>query len=125
MFQIHRGENYVDNQVEGYGTIEHIQILSDEKMRGKLLDILVHARWSHKSEGFFRVYVNGITTPSYSQSGPTKSKGKRANFKFGIYQTHVSRWGKDTPNLVVYYDAVKKAKSCRKATKFFDCERIQ
>ena len=33
-------------------------IASDEEMRGKWTDILVHAKWSDKDDGFFKVWVN-------------------------------------------------------------------
>ena len=124
MFQNAGGGYHVDNQTVGY-TLHQNRILTDEEMRGKWSDILVHARWSHKSDGFFRVYVNGNVDPSYVWSGKTKNKGKRVYFKFGIYRSFVSRRPGDEPTQVVYYDSVAKAKSCKKVTKFFDCEAIR
>ena len=38
-------------------------IASDEDMRGKWTDILVHAKWSKKEDGFFKVWVNKFTVP--------------------------------------------------------------
>ena len=124
MFQNHDGGYFVNQQDGKYDNVSDIKILDDGEMRGKWTDVLAHIRWTHKKEGFIRIYVNGNTTPSYKRSGQTKLKGKRVYFKFGIYHTYVSRWDGDTPTQVVYYDAVKKARSCRKATDFFDCEKI-
>ena len=124
MFQNARGGYHVDNQTIGY-TLHQNQILTDEDMRGRWTDILVHAHWTHKSDGFFRVYVNGSVDPSYVWSGKTKNKGKRVYFKLGIYRSFVSRRPGDEPTQVVYYDSVAKAKSCEKATKFFNCEAIR
>lgn len=123
MFQNADGGYHVDYQTIGQ-TLHQIQILTDEEMRNRWTDVLVHARWSHKSDGFFRVYVNGNIDPSYVWSGKTKNKGKRVYFKFGIYRSFVSRRPGDEPTQVVYYDSVAKAKSCKKVTKFFNCEAI-
>ncbi len=124
MFQNAAGGYHVDNQTVGY-TLHQRQILTDEDMRDRWSDILVHARWSHKTDGFFRVYVNGNVDPSYVWSGKTKNKGNRVYFKFGIYRSYMSRRPGDEPTQVVYYDSVAKAKSCKKVTKFFDCEAIR
>ena len=123
MFQNHTGGYVVDNQVYG-STRETKKILTDEEMRGKWSDVLVHARWTHKNKGFFRVYVNGETTPRYTWNGPTKSKGRAVYFKFGVYRSFMSRRPGKEPTQVVYYDEVKRANSCRKATKFFPCKEI-
>lgn len=124
MFQNSNGGYYVDNQTIGR-TLEKRQILTDEDMRGRWSDVLVHARWTHETDGFFRVYVNGETTPRYTWSGPTKRKGKKVYFKLGIYRSFMSRRPGDEPTQVVYYDHINRAKSCERATKYFDCAAIR
>ena len=124
MFQNSNGGYYVDNQTIGT-TLEKRQILTDEDMRSRWSDVLVHARWTHETDGFFRVYVNGETTPRYAWSGPTKKKGKKVYFKLGIYRSFMSRRPGDEPTQVVYYDHVNRAKSCERATRYFDCATIR
>lgn len=123
MFQNSGGGYFVDNQTSGR-TIQHKQILTDEDMRGRWSDILVHARWTHRNDGFFRVYVNGETEPRYAWRGKTKSRGRQVYFKFGVYRSFVSRRAGDEPTQVVYYDHLRKARSCAGATEFFDCAQI-
>ena len=94
-------------------------------MRSRWSDVLVHARWTHETDGFFRVYVNGETTPRYAWSGPTKKKGKKVYFKLGIYRSFMSRRPGDEPTQVVYYDHVNQAESCERATRYFDCATIR
>ncbi len=123
MFQNGNGGYFVDNQTVGH-TIDNPRILSDGEMRGKWFDILVHVRWTHKKEGFFRVYVNGETKPRYKWTGQTKTKGKKVYYKFGIYRTYVSWKPGGPPTQVVYYDHVNRAKKCERATRYFDCDAI-
>jgi|TARA_B100001964_G_scaffold5172_1_gene5570 hypothetical protein len=54
---------------------------------------------------------------SINYSGPTKSKGKKVYFKFGIYRGCLQRclnWNKDESEISVqifYFDEVRKEKS--------------
>ena len=137
MFQtsaIHSGQKSgynIDRQMHG-STLENKPLLTDAEMRGRWTDILVHANWKTDYRGFFRIYVNGETVPRYQYVGPTiDKKGGSPYFKFGIYQSHISRYlmgkGKDakTPTQVVYYDDVKKGSTCAKASVYFDCAVIE
>ncbi|NVK74447.1 MAG: heparin lyase I family protein [Oceanospirillaceae bacterium] len=137
MFQtsaIHSGQKSgynIDRQMHG-STLENKPLLTDAEMRGRWTDILVHANWKTDYRGFFRIYVNGETVPRYQYVGPTiDKKGGSPYFKFGIYQSHISRYlmgkGKDakTPTQVVYYDNVKKGSTCTKASVYFDCAVIE
>ena len=123
MFQNSSGGYFVDNQTVGY-TLEKRKILTDGEMRGRWSDVLVHARWTHQDDGFFRVYVNGETAPRYTWSGPTRKRGKQVYFKLGIYRSFMSRRPGDEPTQVVYFDHVNRAKSCKRATSYFDCARV-
>lgn len=137
MFQtsvIHSGQKSgynIDRQMGG-STLENKSLLTDAEMRGRWTDILVHANWKTDYRGFFRIYVNAETVPRYQYVGPTiDKKGGSPYFKFGIYQSHISRYlmgkGKDakTPTQVVYYDDVKKGSTCTKASVYFDCAVIE
>ena len=126
MFQNASGGYFVDNQTTGpTGEFPTTRILTDEEMRGKWSDILVHANWTSNRDGFFHVYVNGETTPRYSWNGPTKTSGQRVFFKFGIYRTFMSLRPGDEPTQIVYFDEVNRASTCADATKFFDCSVIE
>ncbi len=124
MFQNDRGGYHVDNHTIGQ-TLEKKKIIDDDEMRGNWTDVLVHARWTHEADGFFRVYVNGETTPRYTWTGPTKKPGTEVYFKFGIYRSFMSRRPGEEPAQVVYYDHVNSATSCQRATKYFDCAQIR
>ncbi len=123
MFQNRTGGYFVDNQTIGR-TLESVKILTDEEMRGKWSDVLVHVRWTHKKDGFYRVYVNGETIPRYEWTGQTKRKGKKVYYKVGIYRTYVSREPAGPQTQVVYYDHVNRAKTCERVTRYFDCDAI-
>ena len=123
MFQNGSGGYSIDNQTIG-STLSKTQVLTDEEMRGKWSDILVHARWTSERDGFFHVYVNGEPQPRHSWSGPTKKPGRQVYFKFGIYRSFMSRRPGDEPTQIVYYDEVNRASTCAEATKFFDCSAI-
>ena len=80
--------------------------LIDEKdLRGVWHDILVHARWSRKDDGFFRVWVNG--TQRVDRDGKTMTKSK-VYFKYGIYRRGLRP---KTVTQVVYYDEILRGKS--------------
>jgi hypothetical protein len=123
MFQNHDGGYWVDNQTTGT-TVHTRQILTDEDMRGKWNDILVHVNWASTDKGFFRVYINGDSKPAYEWDGKTRSSGKTVYYKLGIYRTHVSRLPGDVPTQIVYYDNVSAASNCSSATTRFDCAAI-
>ena len=93
-------------------------IASDEEMRGKWTDILVHAKWSDKDDGFFKVWVN--SQPKYDYMGRTLlKKSSKVYFKFGIYRSFMTRWRnknnlQDVPAQVLYFDEVRIAKTKEK-----------
>ena len=116
MFQNADGGYFVDNQVYGR-TSRTDRILNQEEMVSRWNDILIHANWTDKNIGFFRVWVNGKL--SYKYNGPTKSKGKKVYQKFGVYRSFMSRYkmAKNVdlvPGQVVYFDEVRTGKSCSK-----------
>jgi hypothetical protein len=124
MFQNGSGGYTVDNQVIG-STLETKKVLTDEEMRGRWSDVLVHVKWTSEQNGFFRVYVNGKTVPGYVWVGPTKEKGRRVYFKFGIYRSFLSRGiGGPAPTQVVYYDDLARGNTCDEVTKYFNCSAI-
>jgi len=82
-------------------------------MHGNWNDILVNMNWTHKDDGFFKIWVNDKL--SYHYKGPTKTKNDKPYFKFGIYRSHLSKWIKknkksEVPAQVVYFDEVRVGK---------------
>ena len=75
----------------------------------------VHAKWTHQNDGFLKVWING--EPSHHYEGPTKNKGPKIFYKFGIYQSWLSRFKAEYPDAelptqVVYFDEIRTASTC-------------
>ena len=64
-------------------------LISKEDFVGKWHDILIHANWSKKDDGFFKVWVNDKL--KYDYKGPTKTE-QYVYQKFGIYRTGITRY---------------------------------
>ena len=111
MFKNKHGGYWIENYVPKY-TVSSTQILTREKMLGKWNDILVNVNWSHKDDGFYKVWVNNKLV--YDFKGKTKSKGVKTYFKFGIYRSKVSvyelMYKKKIPTQIVYYDEIRAGK---------------
>lgn len=124
------GLSVANYMATGWGQNHITRILSDEEMRAKWTDILVHVYWTlDKDIGFFKVYVNGETKPRYSWNGPTKLTANPVYHKFGIYRSDISKWylanqGKTLPTQVVYFDDVNQGSTCEATTVFFNCAMI-
>ena len=130
MFLDKVGKYQVHNLV-GHYMLENKPIKISE-MRGKWTDILVHVKWSRGADGFFRVYADGNSIPSYHYTGVTSPKRNKLGifFKFGIYRSKTDRWfvrdnpDAKIPSQVVYYDNVRKGRTCSEITQYFDCNEI-
>ena len=102
---------YVENQIKENVFKKKI-ILEKNDMHGNWNDILVNMNWTHKDDGFFKIWVNDKL--SYHYKGPTKTKKGKPYFKFGVYRSHLSKWIKnkksEVPTQVVYFDEVRVGK---------------
>ena len=111
MFKNKHGGYWIENYVPEY-TVASTQILTREQMLGKWNDVLVNVNWSHKDDGFFKVWVNNKLVHDFK--GKTKSKGVKTYFKFGIYRSKVSTYElmykKKIPTQIVYYDEIRAGK---------------
>jgi len=85
------------------------QLLTREQMLGKWNDILINVKWTHKDNGYLKLWVNNELV--FDNKGPTKRKHP-INFKFGIYRSGV--FIKDVPTQVVYFDEVRVGKTREK-----------
>lgn len=109
LFQMQNNEGeigyYIDNQVPLDGkeknykqgnyhvtgqTNEIIQLIPSETLRGRWHDVAVHANWTDKADGYFRVSVNG--EQKYDYTGPTHAKRGPVSFNFGLYTSFLSRY---------------------------------
>ena len=75
-------EPYKPQQPGGYWVLpaesisSHIakKLLDQDDLLGKWNDILVNAKWTHKKNGFLKVWINGKL--SYEFKGKTHFKGR-------------------------------------------------
>ena len=111
MFQFNNDGFWADRQIS-FMTQEMKLILPYKDMIGKWNDILIHGNFTKKEDGFFKIWVNNKL--KYEYNGRTTS-GKPSFFKFGIYQTYVSRFfyahKKPYPTQIVYFDEIRHGKS--------------
>ncbi len=121
MFKERENGYWLSVTIRNDHTDESIEVLDDKDMRGKWNDILVNVKWSHKKNGFFKLWANGKLI--YELQGQTKSKGTEAYFKFGLYRTYMSRWleskkninkSNGVPGQIVYFDEIRKVNECNK-----------
>ena len=112
--------------IESYygGSAGDDDLIHVDDMRGKWTDVLVHVNWVSSPSGFLYVYVNGDTKPSYSWTGSTRPKNDNIHFKFGIYRYGVNNIIGPVPTQIVYYDDVRKGKTCAEVTEYFPCDKI-
>ncbi|MDP7489592.1 MAG: heparin lyase I family protein [Arenicellales bacterium] len=111
MFQEYSGGYWLNIQPAITGHVDHNRKLLEAKdFIGKWNDIVVHARWTRKNDGWFRVWVNGEEKISYD--GKTKVC-KDVYFKYGVYRSFVSRNRElsKTVTTIAYYDGVVRSKS--------------
>ena len=90
-----------------------IKLLDKNEVLGKWNDVLVNAKWTHKKDGFFKIWINGKLMFDYK--GMTqKIKDEKIEFHFGIYRSFMSRSPGPDPTQIVFYDEIRYAKSCKK-----------
>ena len=110
MFQEYEGGYWLNIKPSiNKGLDDDRKLLEAKEFIGKWNDIVVHARWTKYSDGWFKVWVNGEEKTSYY--GKTMSC-KEVYFKYGVYRTFVSLNSKSkTVTTIAYYDGVVRSKS--------------
>ena len=88
------------------------KLLDNTEVLGKWNDILVNAKWTHKKDGFFKIWINGKLL--YEHQGMTQIKGDRQEHHLGVYRSYLSRSPGPDPTQIVYYDEIRYARSCKK-----------
>ena len=111
-FQNNRGGYHYEQWLDGR-EINNFQLLDQKEMLGRWNDVIINAKWTHKDDGLFRIWINGKLIDDYT--GPTVEKGLKAYQKFGIYHSFLSRSSLEKiPTQVVYYDEVRTTQSCKR-----------
>jgi hypothetical protein len=89
------------------------KLFSMDQNRGKWVDIVVNTNFSSDTNGYLRVWVNGVQTCDYYGrlvSDPRSRKGDAGpGHRRGIYASAPQRWtrsqgGAPKPTLIAYYD---------------------
>lgn len=99
-YQSHGGGLQVKSRVDtNNGTFgkDVRTIIPEKELRGKWHDIRVEAYWRNKSDGYFRVFVDGNL--AYDYKGRTTVANK-VFYKLGLYRLAAEI---SSPTLVVYY----------------------
>ena len=99
-----------DSYILGYN--EQSKLIDKSEMYGKWNDILVNAKWTHKNDGFFKIWINGKL--AFHHNGRTQEKGEKIEFHFGIYRSLLSNTSGPDPTQIAYYDEIRHGKSCKK-----------
>ena len=88
------------------------KILDQKNMLGKWNDILVNSKFTHKKDGFLKVWVNGKL--SYEFKGRTHLEKDIIEQEIGIYRSYIHRRPGPEPIQIAYFDEIRFAKSCKK-----------
>ena len=87
--------------------------ITKAEMIGRWNDVLMNFKWSHKENGFFKVWANGIL--KYEYYGPTLwEAGDKAYIKFGIYRNwleYIWATGSDGGTTIIYFDEIRIGKT--------------
>ena len=88
------------------------KLLDKSKMHGSWNDILVNAKWTHKKDGFFKIWINGKLV--FHHKGMTQEKGEQIEFHVGVYRSFISRTSEPDATQIAFYDEIRHAKTCKK-----------
>ena len=102
------------------------KLLDHSEMLGRWNDILVNAKWTHKEDGFFKIWINGKL--AFNHIGKTQDKGELIEFHVGIYRSFLSRTNGPDKTQIAYYDEIRHAKSCKKlkiSDLGYSCKKIE
>lgn len=81
-------------------------LISDSDFRGRWHEIVVHAHWSTREDGFFNVWVNGVKKLEYTE-WTCFARGREIYHKYGLYRAAHPH----NPDAVVRYRDIKRGNS--------------
>ena len=102
------------------------KLLDHSEMLGRWNDILVNAKWTHKEDGFFKIWINGKL--AFNHKGMTQEKGELIEFHVGIYRSFLSRTPEPDKTQIAYYDEIRHTNSCKKlkiGDLGYSCKKIE
>ena len=101
-----------DPYITGYNYNRQSKLLNSSEMYGKWNDILVNVKWTHKKDGFFKIWTNGKL--AFHHKGKTQDKDELIEFHIGVYRSYLSNTSNPDATQIAYYDEIRHAKSCKK-----------
>ena len=122
------GVLFVKDGVEKCGGYVNKVIIPYSEIHSKWHDFLLNVNWTGKEDGYIHLWINKKKV--YQSKGKTigkslkrKKDGKKMgpSFRFGIYN---GKRFKTVETQVVYYDAFKSGKNCKKTALFHDCKNL-
>ena len=108
---------YSSYQLVPFWTNDNYQLIKIDDMRGKWTDVLINAKFTHKENGYLKIWINQELKFEY-EGKTIQHKSIVPFFKFGIYHTFLSRWkryvgkevaAKGMPTQIIYFDEVRHA----------------
>ncbi len=112
LFNVVNGSYVLDDQRTGR-TAKLYPLIPASELRDRWHRILVQARWSADSDGFLKVYVNGVL--KVSLVGNTAPAGTKVYLKYGVYRAFVSRYknvyGVPPPTQIAHYTRLRKGRT--------------
>jgi hypothetical protein len=110
LFQEYGGGYWLNIQPPIKGYDDDRKLLEAKEFIGNWNDIVVHARWTKKNDGWFKVWVNGEEKTSHEGKTMTCND---VYFKYGVYRSFLSRNRElsETVTTIAYYDGVVRSKT--------------
>jgi len=104
----------IDRKTKSYSVVPY------SKLSNKWHDILINAKWSTGSDGFFKVWWNGKLRVNHKGRNVIDRKNDRL-FRFGLYRTNMYRVPGNKITHIVYYDELVRGSSCEAVSQFMTC----
>jgi len=112
------------NGLDVYFTIDRktkfYSVVPFSKLSNKWHDILINAKWSTGSDGFFKVWWNGKLQVNHKGRNVIDRKNDRM-FRFGLYRSNLYRVASNKITHIVYYDELVRGSSCEDVSQFMTC----
>lgn len=117
-FRMRKGFFTIERQLATGNILSKHRLVPGYEMLGRWTHIKVHANWdtSDDGDGFLKVYINDKL--EYDYKGRTTATNSGGAFKYGIYQSWLSKVtndkypnGEGFPTQVLYYTQLRKAET--------------
>lgn len=85
------------------------KLIDLQDMIGKWTDIVLHIRFE-KETGYLEVFINGVSQVTI-KGNLIRVEPKNFAFKYGIYNSFLSRYKNQIPTHIVYFDEIRTGKT--------------